>query len=173
MLQGCVHITGGGFTENLPRVMPKGLACEVQSNSWEWPPLFQWLQQVPLLSCGMMPVNCMLLPSHRVQEYMMLVCFSPFAIWSRLDTTAGCQCFFIITVCVCATQNLLKNVIKSAMQCFLQAGNIATAEMYRTFNMGVGMVVVVPASDVEKALATDGAAFALGSVVKGDEVQIV
>ncbi len=44
-MQGCVHITGGGFTENLPRVMPKGLACQVQTSSWEWPPLFQWLQQ--------------------------------------------------------------------------------------------------------------------------------
>ena len=61
--QGCVHITGGGFTENLPRVMPKGLACEVQSNSWKWPGLFQWLQQVPLplLFCVMMPINCNLL----------------------------------------------------------------------------------------------------------------
>ena len=46
--QGCVHITGGGFTENLPRVMPDGLACEVQSSSWQWPPLFQWLQEVRL-----------------------------------------------------------------------------------------------------------------------------
>ncbi|KAL3132423.1 hypothetical protein ABBQ32_008981 [Trebouxia sp. C0010 RCD-2024] len=97
-VKGCVHITGGGFTENLPRVMPEGLACEVQSNSWEWPPLFQWLQE---------------------------------------------------------------------------AGNIATQEMYRTFNMGVGMVVIVPPSEVEKALATDGAAFVLGSVIKGKEVNIV
>lgn len=33
--------------------MPKGLACEVQSNSWKWPALFQWLQQVlvPTLVC--------------------------------------------------------------------------------------------------------------------------
>ena len=45
--------------------------------------------------------------------------------------------------------------------------------MRRTINMGVGMVVIVPASDVEKALATDSAAFVLGSVVKGDEVKIV
>ena len=45
-LQGVVHITGGGFTENLPRVMPKGLACKVETSSWEWPPLFQWLQKV-------------------------------------------------------------------------------------------------------------------------------
>ncbi|DBA65604.1 TPA: Phosphoribosylformylglycinamidine cyclo-ligase, chloroplastic, variant 2 [Trebouxia sp. C0005] len=97
-VKGCVHITGGGFTENLPRVMPKGLACKVQTSSWEWPPLFQWLQQ---------------------------------------------------------------------------AGNIATPEMYRTFNMGVGMVVILPESDVEKALAIDGAGFVLGTVVTGDEVQIV
>lgn len=55
----------------------------------------------------------------------------------------------------------------------LQAGNIATAEMYRTFNMGVGMVLIVSASDVEEALAIDGNAFVLGSVVSGDEVQIV
>ena len=55
----------------------------------------------------------------------------------------------------------------------LQAGDIATSEMYRTFNMGVGLVVIVPPSDVEKALATDDAAFVLGSVVKGNEVNIV
>ena len=55
----------------------------------------------------------------------------------------------------------------------MQAGNIATTEMYRTFNMGVGMVVILPESDVEKALATDSAGFVLGKVVKGDEVQIV
>lgn len=45
--------------------------------------------------------------------------------------------------------------------------------MYRTFNMGVGMVLIVSASDVEEALATDGNAFVLGSVVSGGEVQIV
>ena len=55
----------------------------------------------------------------------------------------------------------------------MQAGNIATPEMYRTFNMGVGMVVIVSPSDVDQALATDNAAFVLGSVVSGDEVQIV
>lgn len=55
----------------------------------------------------------------------------------------------------------------------LQAGNIATSEMYRTFNMGVGMVVIVPQSDVEKALAIDGNAFVLGSVITGSEVSIV
>lgn len=54
-----------------------------------------------------------------------------------------------------------------------QAGGVPTNEMYRTFNMGVGLVVVVPQSDVEAALATDDAAFVLGSVVSGQEVQLV
>ena len=45
--------------------------------------------------------------------------------------------------------------------------------MYRTFNMGVGMVVIVSASEVEKALATDSVAFVLGSVIKGNEVKVV
>lgn len=71
---------------------------------------------------------------------------------------------------VCFTLCDITAYQQSAMPCCLQAGNIATAEMYRTFNMGVGMVVIVPASDVDKALATDGAAFVLGSVVKGNEV---
>ena len=39
--------------------------------------------------------------------------------------------------------------------------------------MGVGMVVILPESDVEKALAIDGAGFVLGTVVAGAEVQIV
>lgn len=44
--QGLVHMTGGGFPENIPRVIPKGLQCRVQKDSWEVPPLFQWLQKV-------------------------------------------------------------------------------------------------------------------------------
>ena len=39
--------------------------------------------------------------------------------------------------------------------------------------MGVGMVVIVPPSEVEQALAIDGAGFVLGTVVTGEEVQIV
>lgn len=70
-------------------------------------------------------------------------------------------------------QVLLNDVMKRALPCCLQAGNIATSEMYRTFNMGIGLVVIVPASDVDKALATDDAAFVLGSVIKGNEVKIV
>lgn len=38
------HITGGGITENIPRVLPAGLTAEINGKSWELPPLFQWLQ---------------------------------------------------------------------------------------------------------------------------------
>jgi phosphoribosylaminoimidazole (AIR) synthetase len=45
-IRGLVHMTGGGFPENIPRVVPKGLAARVQRSAWEVPPLFQWLQEV-------------------------------------------------------------------------------------------------------------------------------
>ncbi len=72
------HITGGGLPENIPRVLPAGLAARIDSASWEWPLIFQWLQE---------------------------------------------------------------------------KGNIAEAEMRRTFNLGVGMVAAVPAAEVDDALA--------------------
>ena len=37
------HITGGGLTENLPRVLPEGLGAEVDLDSWRLPPVFAWL----------------------------------------------------------------------------------------------------------------------------------
>ncbi len=37
------HITGGGLTENLPRVIPDGLACEIDLSAWQLPPVFRWL----------------------------------------------------------------------------------------------------------------------------------
>jgi len=39
------HITGGGITENLPRVLPEGLQADIDLNSWQLPEIFQWLQQ--------------------------------------------------------------------------------------------------------------------------------
>ena len=38
------HITGGGLTENLPRVLPEGLDASINLNSWEFPETFNWLQ---------------------------------------------------------------------------------------------------------------------------------
>jgi phosphoribosylformylglycinamidine cyclo-ligase len=39
------HITGGGLTENLPRVLPEGLNADIDLNSWTFPDIFLWLQE--------------------------------------------------------------------------------------------------------------------------------
>ena len=43
-VKGMAHITGGGITENIPRVLPAGLTAEIKKGSWAMPPLFTWLQ---------------------------------------------------------------------------------------------------------------------------------
>jgi phosphoribosylformylglycinamidine cyclo-ligase len=43
-VKGMAHITGGGITENIPRVLPEGLTAEIRKDSWALLPLFQWLQ---------------------------------------------------------------------------------------------------------------------------------
>jgi len=44
-IKGMAHITGGGITDNLPRVLPQGMAARIDRASWEVPALFQWLQR--------------------------------------------------------------------------------------------------------------------------------
>jgi phosphoribosylformylglycinamidine cyclo-ligase len=44
LLSAMVHITGGGFTDNIPRVLPPNLDAVVHPEAWSWPPLFQFLQ---------------------------------------------------------------------------------------------------------------------------------
>ena len=78
MVRGMAHITGGGITENLPRILPKGLDAVVDLASWEIPPIFQHMQQL---------------------------------------------------------------------------GNVDQDEMFRTFNMGIGLIAVIPAEQVKKAKA--------------------
>ena len=77
-IHAMAHITGGGLPGNLPRVLPNGTRAIVNTKSWQWPALFNWLQQ---------------------------------------------------------------------------KGNVDTYEMYRTFNCGVGMVVVVAATDADAVIA--------------------
>jgi phosphoribosylformylglycinamidine cyclo-ligase len=86
------------MTENIPRVIPKGLGVQISTQSWQLPPMFQWLQQ---------------------------------------------------------------------------AGNISDAEMRRTFNCGVGMIVVVDKAQVAAAKAVDSGLFELGQIVEGKGVTYV
>jgi phosphoribosylformylglycinamidine cyclo-ligase len=78
LVRGMAHITGGGITENLPRILPRGLDAHVDLASWEVPPLFQHLQHL---------------------------------------------------------------------------GNVTEDEMFRTFNMGIGLIAVIPAEQVKKVKA--------------------
>ncbi len=98
------HITGGGFWENIPRVLPAGTKAVIDSNSWQWPSIFSWLQT---------------------------------------------------------------------------AGNVDTFEMYRTFNCGVGLVIALPKTQAENAVALLNAegekAWILGKIApaNADEEQVI
>ena len=91
------HITGGGITENLPRVLPRGTAAVIELGSWPVPPIFEHLQQL---------------------------------------------------------------------------GNVPQDEMLRTFNMGMGMLLVVPAEKFKKAQTVlervGEKAYTIGRIVKGE-----
>lgn len=101
-VKGMAHITGGGITENVPRVLPDNVVAQIDAKSWQLPKLFQWLQA---------------------------------------------------------------------------EGNVAAQEMYRTFNCGVGMVVIVAAEHADAAAALLRAegetVYTLGSIRArvGDEHQ--
>lgn len=91
------HITGGGITENLPRVLPKGTAANIQLGSWPVLPVFAHLQKL---------------------------------------------------------------------------GNVDQEEMLRTFNMGIGMILVVPASKFKRVQTildrVNEKGYTIGRIVKGD-----
>ena len=44
-VHGCAHVTGGGFYENLPRMMPEGLATEIDLGSWPVLRIFEFLKE--------------------------------------------------------------------------------------------------------------------------------
>ena len=76
-VKGMAHITGGGITENVPRVLPTNVVADIDSKTWQMPKLFHWLRE---------------------------------------------------------------------------GGNVEAQEMFRTFNCGIGMVVVVAAQDADAAI---------------------
>lgn len=96
-IHGMVHITGGGFYENIPRALPEDMAVEIDSSVWQMPAIFRLLQQ-----------------------------------W----------------------------------------GNVDWKEMYRTFNMGIGMIIIASADEAEKIKAhlasAEETVYEIGRVVKGN-----
>jgi phosphoribosylformylglycinamidine cyclo-ligase len=42
-IKALAHITGGGLPDNLPRILPDNLACEIDLDAWQWPAVFDWL----------------------------------------------------------------------------------------------------------------------------------
>ncbi|MFH2139190.1 MAG: phosphoribosylformylglycinamidine cyclo-ligase [Pseudomonadota bacterium] len=76
-IKGMAHITGGGITENVPRVLPANVVADIDSKTWQMPKLFEWLRE---------------------------------------------------------------------------GGNVEAQEMFRTFNCGIGMVVIVAAADADTAI---------------------
>jgi len=101
-VHGLAHITGGGLTDNIPRVLPEGLEAALERRSWPRDPLFSWLQST-----------------------------------ARIDE----------------------------------------AEMYRTFNCGIGMVVIVPAAQAAAAVALLSArgetAYIIGEVRSGTHGTVI
>lgn len=145
-------MTGGGFPENIPRVVPKGLAARIRRSAWEVPALFQWLQEVRRGCQGGLG-------------------------WG--PTRWGCAC-------MCGRPSALPRLTAPARPppqpdhrcacaapCPPQAGKVPDAEMFRTFNMGVGMIIVVPRADVDKVLGLGIGAFELGEIVQGSGVELV
>lgn len=97
-IKGCSHITGGGFYENIPRMLPDGIRAVVKKDSYDVPPIFKMLST---------------------------------------------------------------------------DGDIAEDIMYNTFNMGIGMVLALAPSDVDKAIASieqsGEKAYIIGNVEKGEK----
>ena len=101
-VKGITHITGGGFYENMPRMLREGVALKIDKNSYEVPPIFKLIAE---------------------------------------------------------------------------RGNIPERDMYNTFNMGIGMAVIVPESEVEKSLEilkeAGEEAYLIGEVVEGNREVII
>lgn len=98
LIKGLAHITGGGLTDNIPRILPEGSAVEIQKGSWPVLPIYKLMQEI---------------------------------------------------------------------------GNVSESEMYRTFNMGVGMVIISGRQDIaaiRSHLESRGEnPYTIGSVIEGTQ----
>ncbi len=59
-LKAIAHITGGGLSENIPRVLPASTCAEIDQDSWRWPGIFHWLQETGTIDLAEMyrTFNC-------------------------------------------------------------------------------------------------------------------
>nr|WP_317358505.1 phosphoribosylformylglycinamidine cyclo-ligase [uncultured Tyzzerella sp.] len=100
-IKGISHITGGGFVENIPRMMPQGVKANIEDGSFPILPIFELI---------------------------------------------------------------------------MKKGNIDKMDMYKTFNMGIGLVLAIDKDDVEKTISLlkelNEEAFVIGNVTKGDGIEI-
>ena len=79
-VKAIAHITGGGLTENLPRVLPEGLGARIHTDTWPRPAIFQWLatqggiEEAELLrtfNCGLGMIVCV--PGEQAREASILL----------------------------------------------------------------------------------------------------
>jgi phosphoribosylformylglycinamidine cyclo-ligase len=98
VIKGLAHITGGGLTDNIPRILPEGTAVKIDKGSWPTPPLFELLRRL---------------------------------------------------------------------------GNVSEIEMYRTFNMGIGMVIVCSPSDADVIESHLREFYRIGEVVTGNREVLI
>ena len=94
MIKGLAHITGGGFLENIPRILPENVSVEITRGSWPEPPIFGLMQKL---------------------------------------------------------------------------GNVSDTEMFRTFNMGIGMVLICSQFDAEQIAHQIGHGYDIGRVIAGSK----
>jgi phosphoribosylformylglycinamidine cyclo-ligase len=81
VVAGMAHITGGGITENLPRILPRNISAEIDTESWPLPPLFAYLRQL-----GNVPEDEML---RTFNMGIGLIAVIPQAKWKRAQTLLG------------------------------------------------------------------------------------
>ena len=79
-IKGIAHITGGGITENLPRIIPQNLSYDIDYNSWKRPSIFQWIkdngnitekEMLKTFNCGIGMIICV--SSHNTKKTIELL----------------------------------------------------------------------------------------------------
>ncbi len=80
-ISGMVHITGGGFYDNIPRILPMQVQVNIQFGSWEMPPIFEWLKEegklswpemLQIFNCGIGYV--IVVPEENADETVQRIC---------------------------------------------------------------------------------------------------